>query len=1066
MQNSLWKLTALAGVVGIGFLAVLQAQRGLNTPTDVDPNAPVAEAGAEKGGDVDRRPSETLEGLGEFDPVASPLNRGTRHGETPRPRSTRDDRLATRDDTSAQNEPPEAADDEFDSVPSRKPRIGGMSRSFDEGEPVARREPNARAVGLDFREEMQPIPPKSTPSDSDSDDPFGSSGSKSKIVPVGGKSSTAPPEFDDEPGRGRVTQAGNEEPAPAFEPLPEPANREGDRREPARRASEPPRELTAPGPKLLLGPTPDDTPRSGSPSFEGDDLPSQPKGRGQVTPAGLKDADTSDAGPAVGDFSREAKPIRGEDPFGDDDPGPTPEARPTPRRTTTPPGRATEDRSADALPRLEGPSRGAPPEASERSFDPKEEPTPAPKSRGGLGDIPADGGFGDEPPAAPRSKELEPIPSAEPPLGSNSARERPEATPDLSTDRDFPATRRAAEPSEEFPPLPEPKPRDTAPRSTPPRGTTPRSTTPRNTLPPLEDEGPRGDTRTDPLDAPRTEPTRDAEPPREAEPRRDEPKSEDPLDALLRRNKSSRDVPARDERPRGDRIRDDRTLEDRPRDDRSDPLPRSVPGADSARPTNDRGDFLGDGVVSSTTPKGPQRPQLKIEKQAPPNAVIGQPLVYNIIIKNLGETAAHDVVVEDRIPKGTELSGTIPRAELVDKTLVWKLGAMQPGEEKKIAVRVTPISEGQIGSVATVNFVAEVGAKTMITAPRLQLDVTAPPQVRMGEAVPFVFRLKNAGSADAKGVIIRNIVPEGLRHQDGNDLEYELGTLGAGQSREVKLTLTAVKPGPSTNRVIATADGNVNEEKSARVDVVGPALSVARLGPKKCYLGRQVTYTTTVSNDSDRTSDGATVVEVVPAGFEYVDSNPAGNYSPENRTLSWRIDRMRAGENVNLKVRFQAKTAGVKSMKVRAIEGGAASSEVVAETEVVGAASLESQVTTGGGPLGVGDKATFRILVRNRGNDGAGNVRLKLTLPEEVEFVSSDARWTVSQDGREVTFASIARLEAGRDSSLQVVLKATRAGDARLTLNTEADDMRPIAKEEQVVILADEESSVLSPPRR
>jgi uncharacterized repeat protein (TIGR01451 family) len=354
----------------------------------------------------------------------------------------------------------------------------------------------------------------------------------------------------------------------------------------------------------------------------------------------------------------------------------------------------------------------------------------------------------------------------------------------------------------------------------------------------------------------------------------------------------------------------------------------------------------------------------------------------------------------------------------------------------------------------------------MITAPKLQLDINAPSQVRMGEAVPFVFRVKNGGSADAKGVIIRNIVPEGMRHPDGNDLEYELGTLGAGQSRDVKLTLTAVKPGSTNNRVIATADGNVSEERSARVDVVGPALSVERLGPKKCYLGRTVSYTTTISNDSDRTCDGATVIETVPAGFEFVDSTPAGNYSPESRTLSWRLDRMRSGDKVDLKVRFQAKSAGVKSMKVRAVEGGAVSSEVVADTEVVGVATLESQVTTGGGPLGVGDKATFRVLVRNRGNDGAGNVRLKLVLPDEVEFVSSDARTTVSEDGREVTFASIARLEAGRDSSLQLVLKARKAGDVRLQLQTEADDMRPIAKEEQVVILADEEAFNLTPKRQ
>ena len=34
MQNSIWKLTALAGVIGIGFLIALQTQNGLNADKD------------------------------------------------------------------------------------------------------------------------------------------------------------------------------------------------------------------------------------------------------------------------------------------------------------------------------------------------------------------------------------------------------------------------------------------------------------------------------------------------------------------------------------------------------------------------------------------------------------------------------------------------------------------------------------------------------------------------------------------------------------------------------------------------------------------------------------------------------------------------------------------------------------------------------------------------------------------------------------------------------------------------------------------------------------------------
>lgn len=89
--------------------------------------------------------------------------------------------------------------------------------------------------------------------------------------------------------------------------------------------------------------------------------------------------------------------------------------------------------------------------------------------------------------------------------------------------------------------------------------------------------------------------------------------------------------------------------------------------------------IAGDGTVRADSPRGPQRPELKIEKIAPPNATLNQPMVYTIVIRNVGDSAANAVVVEDQIPMGTKLSGTIPRAELTGKKLIWRLGASSRG---------------------------------------------------------------------------------------------------------------------------------------------------------------------------------------------------------------------------------------------------------------------------------------------------------------------------------------------------------------------------------------------------
>jgi uncharacterized repeat protein (TIGR01451 family) len=140
-------------------------------------------------------------------------------------------------------------------------------------------------------------------------------------------------------------------------------------------------------------------------------------------------------------------------------------------------------------------------------------------------------------------------------------------------------------------------------------------------------------------------------------------------------------------------------------DERIERQPAANRGAGESPPP--RSDSIdGDTGAITTTPRGQQRPQLSIDKVAPQAAVLGQPMVYTIRVRNVGSIPAHQVVVEDRVPRGVQLDGTNPRAEMSEKTktLIWKLGTLESGQERTISVRVVPTTEGAIGSVATVNF--------------------------------------------------------------------------------------------------------------------------------------------------------------------------------------------------------------------------------------------------------------------------------------------------------------------------------------------------------------------------
>ncbi|HEX6987385.1 MAG TPA: hypothetical protein VF170_18550, partial [Planctomycetaceae bacterium] len=404
------------------------------------------------------------------------------------------------------------------------------------------------------------------------------------------------------------------------------------------------------------------------------------------------------------------------------------------------------------------------------------------------------------------------------------------------------------------------------------------------------------------------------------------------------------------------------------------PLPGvSTPGEEHPRllPMDDEEDMRGVGTVTPDAPRGSQRAELSVEKKAPEQAVLGQPLVYEIVVTNVGDSPAHEVTVSDVIPKGTELQGSIPRAEMAGKMLVWRLETLAPGKSKSIKVKVLPIEAGPVGSVATVTFVSEIAAETKVVAPHLTLKVDAPEQVALGQPVDFRFEIANEGTAPAEKVLLRDLLPEGFKHSDGNDLEYEVGTLPPGKAEAVTLRVAAVKPGSYTNKAVVTAAGGLKTEAAAAVEIADQRVSVTRRGPARRYVGRPAMYHNVVRNASDRPVRGVKVVEQVPPGMEFVNASHGGQFDPDQRTVAWQIASLQPGQEQTLQVVLTAAAEGVQDSVVRVEETSGGTVELASSTAVQGVPSLAPTMQGPDRPVAVGERAAFRIRVRNRGNADA-----------------------------------------------------------------------------------------------
>lgn len=485
--------------------------------------------------------------------------------------------------------------------------------------------------------------------------------------------------------------------------------------------------------------------------------------------------------------------------------------------------------------------------------------------------------------------------------------------------------------------------------------------------------------------------------------------------------------------------------------------PDKVPSrrpADSVPKTLDN-DLIGDGTINNASPRGIQQARLMIEKIAPQQATLGEPLVYSVIVKNVGNADAHQVLIEDRIPKGTELSGTAPRAEMIDKRLVWRIGTLKPNEEKKISIRVIPHQEGPIGSVARVSFATEVAAEILVAAPQLSFNVKAPRQVRMGETIELTFLLKNTGTAAATNVSVRDLVPAGLKHEASSDIECPIGRLAPNESREIVLNVTAVKPGRATNRAILSGDAGIRQELETSIDIVGEQLVLTRSGQTKIYVDRPAQFTNNVKNEGNAAVKNVRVAEVVPAGMDFVEASDGGRFDPVQRAIFWDLGALPPGAEAAVSSKLVARAAGTLQASVTATGPAGSTAAVKSDVDVVGRPELQIETISRTGIVAVGDRLTSKIQLKNHGSAAAKNVSLSIRLPRELKLIEVRGGQYTLRDNV-IAFDAVAAIGPKEFAAYELVMEAVSEADAQMNLEISAEHLSKPARRSETVQIAAE----------
>lgn len=283
--------------------------------------------------------------------------------------------------------------------------------------------------------------------------------------------------------------------------------------------------------------------------------------------------------------------------------------------------------------------------------------------------------------------------------------------------------------------------------------------------------------------------------------------------------------------------------------------------------------------------------------------------VYELVLRNVGATRAQHARLEDELPPGARLVGARPTPAVQGQRLVWEVADMPPGGEQRFRVEVMP-QGGAVASRATVTVSATRTSHARPTvAARLAVTVAGPASVPLGHVGSFEVRATNLGGGALGRLSLAALLPSGLEHLFGTDIETAFDGLAPGETRRLPLELVAVQAGNHEIRVSAKADGQQANGRAGVTVTEDSVLGLRVVGPREALTETENEYRIEVTNRSPSSIRGVTLSESLPPGLDLIQAG-RGSYDGAARAVRWQLGPLAPGETQAVTLRLLSRNTG------------------------------------------------------------------------------------------------------------------------------------------------------------
>jgi uncharacterized repeat protein (TIGR01451 family) len=464
-------------------------------------------------------------------------------------------------------------------------------------------------------------------------------------------------------------------------------------------------------------------------------------------------------------------------------------------------------------------------------------------------------------------------------------------------------------------------------------------------------------------------------------------------------------------------------------------------------------------AVISVNNKPQPNPGVSVRWESPQTVRLGQRVTCRICAKNVSAQVVRQVVVRHELAEGVALYGSEPAATQEGRWLSWPLGKLQPGEERRIELRLLPQTRGELNCEALVSFTGSSTLHLRVHEPHLALQAAAPGKALLGQTATLLLTVTNKGEDVAENIQVKGLLGEGLEHAGQRSVNVEIGNLVPHESRNIQLLCTARAGGSHACTMEATAEGLEPVRATAVVEVLLPQLALAVSGPKRRYIDRQAIYTLRVSNPGSAPAGNVTITHQVAPGVRFQAASAGGRYDEMAGTVSWFLGDLLSGQDGEVNLTVVAATAGTCRQQTTAQAVGGLKAECETVTVIEGLSALQMEVVNLEDPVEIGAETVYEVRVSNAGSRTEAGLELTCTLPAGMEFggALSEAGAGFVLQGRDIAFEPLAELAPREQTIYRIRVRGREAGDLRFLARLTAKDLaEPVLRDKITKVYADE----------